>query len=325
MYYVKIFNTYTFQNAAIYNYKDGLIMLPMLYFVLISFPSLSTSDTITAMTRIGKWFESSTIQLVTSHEFLKSSDFLKLKNHFPTSPFLLEAISFYPDFSSNLHPLVPRNKEWLTIVALDSTRSYILHDFLIKKFLLINYKNSNPEYVLLYHLKSFLLSTNHISLIPGALKLLIVPHSSPTINTVCIPCSSIPIIESATLYEFDDVWNTYNGNLQNQLVTFIDIHNNIVKLEKVDGDCESVDWSYCGVSYIAELRNFTTTRNQYNKLNHLFDIFERYESHMDYYFFNPSASKADYLVSTKAPFNFYVIVARPRSLKGFESLIEPFS
>lgn len=133
-----------------------------------------------------------------------------------------------------------------------------------------------------------------------------------TLTTVCIPCSSFQIVDSETLQEFDDMWNTYNGNLQNRVVMVRDKYGIGISFPKGKGRCgyNSEEWSECGVLFVAERRNFTISSTP-GEQSYIFFIIEYYESGIDFYFLNPHSVRGDYLVSTKIPFNFYVIVIDP--------------
>ncbi|OXA37909.1 hypothetical protein Fcan01_27312 [Folsomia candida] len=82
---------------------------------------------------------------------------------------------------------------------------------------------------------------------------------------------------------------------------------------------------HCNVLPIAEKRNFTLVAEWFNKNIHLFCLREDYEIDLDLNFLaTREYHEWDYFPSVRTPFNFYVIITKPNSLKGFQALIEPF-
>lgn len=124
------------------------VMNLLLYLFHIPILSSGVVTSQSVMTLIGEWFKSSTVSLVTTQEFLNSLDFHTFRNNFPTSPFLLEVNLFVTLNYTERHPLVQRNKRWLSAIAMDSTQYYLLYYFLRTNLIFL--RNENPEYFLLY-------------------------------------------------------------------------------------------------------------------------------------------------------------------------------
>ncbi|OXA43031.1 hypothetical protein Fcan01_22234 [Folsomia candida] len=155
-------------------------------------PTIATATNfLPAMTRIGQWFESSTIDLVASPKFLISTDFHKFKQHFPNSPFLLGSL---PGTQLTMKSCP---KPW--------------------KLSCLPRQYPNLEYFLFYSKISYP-NPAALASVRLMLKILIAHPSSPTLTTICIPTGATLILDSSTLQEFDNVWNFCNGNLKNRPV-----------------------------------------------------------------------------------------------------------
>lgn len=162
-----------------------------------------------------------------------------------------------------------------------------------------------------------------LGLLPFTLKVLITNPSSPILTTVCIPSNSYLILDSTTLPEFDTVWNSCNGNFQRKPIPVAHFFN---LLSQPDHDkCSDTFYhtTHCNILGIAERRNFTFASVKFNRDAHLFHIEECFKIYMDR-FIHGDYYEVVYYPSTKIPFNFYIIIPKPRSLKGFQALIEPF-
>ncbi|OXA37096.1 DNA ligase B [Folsomia candida] len=274
------------------------------------------------MTRIGQWFESCTIDLVASPIFLISPDFYKLMQSFPNSPLLLDVVNLSAVKFPDPFPHSPLRKKWLTIIVIDNHQDQV--NAFGWKYSRITYQKSvPPEYFLLY-LKSGYPYPTAIFQLPFKLKVLIGHPSSPILATTCIPSQSYLTLESSTLPEFDSIWNSCNGNLQNKPVTVERFGGVTHQKRREDCGYNSHHAEQCNILCLAERHNFTFATTRFDKSVHLFHIYETFQSSLEPYFLHDHFSDADYFPGIRIPFNFYVIIPKPKSLKGFKALIEPF-
>lgn len=125
-------------------------MYPILYLVFLFSPTIATSNPLPVMPRIGLWFESGTIDLVASTEFLISPAYHKFKLHFPNSPFLLNVVplAFTLKFPEPFS-LSRLRKPWLTVLIIDSFQNQ-LNAFTWKLSRFYQQKTIPPEYFLFY-------------------------------------------------------------------------------------------------------------------------------------------------------------------------------
>lgn len=221
------------------------------------------------------------------------------------------------------YPLFRLRKQWLTVLILDSSPNS--PSATSWKLTCLPLQYSNPEYFLFY-LNQPYPNPTALGFVPLMLKILIAHPSSPTLSTICIPSNSQLTLDVSTLFEFDMVWNSCNGNLQNRPVV-VQKFNRLLQPKRSDS-CghESYFVSHCNVLTIAERRNFTFASTRFDKHVHLFRISEDFEvGHLRAILVDVPFHKREYYPGTKIPYNFYIIIPKPKSLKGFQALIEPFS
>ncbi|OXA37910.1 hypothetical protein Fcan01_27311 [Folsomia candida] len=125
-------------------------MNPTLYlaFSFISPALPTTTNTVPAMTRIGQWFESSTIDLVTLHDSVNSAEFNNFTQHFPNSPYLLSFLPLNLPSCPKPYPLFRLSKHWLTVLLVDSSQNQLIA--VSHKLLCLPYQYASPEYFLFY-------------------------------------------------------------------------------------------------------------------------------------------------------------------------------
>lgn len=122
------------------------------------------------------------------------------------------------------------------------------------------------------------------------------------------------------------MWNFCNGNLKNRPVPLKKYSALLQPQNENNCGYNSYEVDRCRVLCIAQRRNFTLASTPYSRSVHLFYIREEMELPWLYrLFINTRFITREYYPGFRIPYNFYVIISKPKSLKGFQALIEPFS